>query len=67
MKVVCALILIATANDAGPALAQNYPAKPVRIVVSTPAGGVTDLAARILGNYITARTGQSASLPLDAV
>jgi tripartite-type tricarboxylate transporter receptor subunit TctC len=59
MKVVCALILIATANDAGPALAQNYPAKPVRIVVSTSAGGVTDLAARILGNYITARTGQT--------
>ena len=67
MKVVCALILIAAANGAGPALAQNYPAKPVRIVVSTSPGGVTDLAARILGNYITAKTGPSVSLPLDAV
>jgi hypothetical protein len=35
--------------------------------VSTSAGGVTDLAARILGNYITGKTGQSVSLPLDAV
>jgi tripartite-type tricarboxylate transporter receptor subunit TctC len=59
MKIVCALILIAAAKGAGPALAQNYPAKPVRLVVSTSAGGVTDLAARILGNYITARTGQT--------
>ena len=67
MKVVCALILIATANDADPALAQNYPAKPVRLLVSTSAGGITDLAARILGNYITAETGQTVSLPLDAV
>jgi tripartite-type tricarboxylate transporter receptor subunit TctC len=26
--------------------AQNYPARPVRVVVSTPAGGATDLVAR---------------------
>lgn len=30
----------------GSAEAQNYPARPVRIVVSTPAGGATDLVAR---------------------
>jgi hypothetical protein len=36
-------------------------------VVSTPADGVTDLAARVPGNYIIAETGQSVSLPLDAV
>jgi tripartite-type tricarboxylate transporter receptor subunit TctC len=60
MKFLRALTLIATATVAGPALAQNYPAKPIRIVVSTSAGGVTDLSARILGNYITAKTGQTA-------
>ena len=30
----------------GSAEAQNYPARPVRVVVSTPAGGATDLVAR---------------------
>jgi tripartite-type tricarboxylate transporter receptor subunit TctC len=59
MNVLYALAFIGTAIAAGPVLAQSYPAKPLRIVVSTSAGGVTDLAARILGNYITARTGQT--------
>lgn len=40
-----------------PATAQNYPAKPIKIIVSTSPGGVTDLAARILGQHITAKTG----------
>ena len=30
----------------GSAEAQNYPSRPVRVVVSTPAGGATDLVAR---------------------
>lgn len=38
--------------------AETYPAKPVKLVVSTSAGGVTDLLARILGAHVTARTGQ---------
>ena len=41
-----------------PAAAQTYPAKPVKIIVSTSPGGITDIAARILGNYITGRTGE---------
>jgi tripartite-type tricarboxylate transporter receptor subunit TctC len=42
----------------GPAMAETYPARPVRIIVSTSAGGITDLSARILGAHITAMTGQ---------
>jgi tripartite-type tricarboxylate transporter receptor subunit TctC len=42
-----------------PAAAQNYPAKPIKIIVSTSAGGVTDLSARILGQHITVKTGQT--------
>jgi tripartite-type tricarboxylate transporter receptor subunit TctC len=42
-----------------PATAQNYPSKPIKIIVSTSPGGVTDLSARILGQHITAKTGQT--------
>ncbi|HLH99128.1 MAG TPA: tripartite tricarboxylate transporter substrate binding protein [Xanthobacteraceae bacterium] len=43
----------------GPARAgvQTYPAKPIRIIVSTSPGGITDFIARVLGAHITARTG----------
>jgi tripartite-type tricarboxylate transporter receptor subunit TctC len=52
---VLAFTILATAS----AGAQNYPAKPIKIIVSTSPGGVTDLAARILGQYITTKTGQA--------
>jgi tripartite-type tricarboxylate transporter receptor subunit TctC len=39
--------------------AQTYPSKPIKIIVSTSPGGVTDLAARILGQHITNKTGQT--------
>ena len=41
-----------------PAGAQTYPVKPIRVIVSTSPGGITDIAVRILGAHITARTGQ---------
>ncbi len=41
-----------------PAGAQTYPGKPIRVIVSTSPGGITDITARILGAHITARTGQ---------
>jgi tripartite-type tricarboxylate transporter receptor subunit TctC len=47
------------ALGADTAAAQMYPVKPVKIIVSTSPGGVTDLAARILGQHITSKTGQT--------
>jgi tripartite-type tricarboxylate transporter receptor subunit TctC len=44
---------------ANAALAQSYPTKPIKIVVSTSPGGITDILARILGAHITAVTGQT--------
>src|SRR6476661_714330 len=38
--------------------AQTYPSKPIKIIVSTSAGGATDIMARILGHHITTKTGQ---------
>jgi tripartite-type tricarboxylate transporter receptor subunit TctC len=39
--------------------AQNYPARPLRLILGYPAGGSTDLVARIMGAWLTERLGQS--------
>jgi tripartite-type tricarboxylate transporter receptor subunit TctC len=41
-----------------PALAQTWPAKPIKIVVPFPAGGTSDVLARILGQKMTESWGQ---------
>jgi tripartite-type tricarboxylate transporter receptor subunit TctC len=42
-----------------PAIAQTYPARPVRIIVATTAGGSTDIAARLMAQWLTEKLGQS--------
>jgi len=39
--------------------ADDYPARPIRILVTTSAGGITDVAARILAQHMADQTGQS--------
>jgi len=51
-------IIIVAILSATAAFAETYPARSIRIVVSTTAGGITDIAARILGNHLSTRTGQ---------
>lgn len=40
------------------ARAQIYPTRPVRIIVGFPAGGVTDITARVTGQWLSERLGQ---------
>jgi tripartite-type tricarboxylate transporter receptor subunit TctC len=40
------------------ARAQAYPTRPVRIVVPAPAAGALDIAARLLGQWLSERLGQ---------
>ena len=38
--------------------AQAYPTQPVRLIVGFPAGGVADLYARLIGQWLSERLGQ---------
>src|SRR6266480_2315128 len=42
-----------------PASAQSYPSRPVRIVAAFAAGGGVDVTARLIGQWLTDRLGQS--------
>lgn len=50
----CAALLVS-----GLALAQDYPSRPVKIIVPFPAGGSNDIIARIVAQKLTERTGQT--------
>jgi tripartite-type tricarboxylate transporter receptor subunit TctC len=39
-------------------LADTYPSRPIRWIVPFPAGGTTDLVARLLGQWLSQRLGQ---------
>jgi tripartite-type tricarboxylate transporter receptor subunit TctC len=41
-----------------PARAQSYPSRPVRIIVGFPAGGASDITARMIGQWLSERLGQ---------
>ncbi|MDB5486810.1 MAG: hypothetical protein JWQ58_525 [Reyranella sp.] len=51
--------LVATAAGALPAFGQAFPNKPVKILVGFAAGGGTDFVARVLGEALKERWGQS--------
>lgn len=53
------IVLLAAALVPGAACAQdNFPSKPVRIIVPFPPGGATDITARVIGEKLQAKWGQ---------
>jgi tripartite-type tricarboxylate transporter receptor subunit TctC len=64
MKLTCRTFLYLAARAAVlsalllTARAQDYPTKPVHILVGFPAGGVTDIVARLIGQRLSERLGQ---------
>jgi tripartite-type tricarboxylate transporter receptor subunit TctC len=61
VKILVRLLSLAAVLTAGlvPASAQDYPTRPVRWLVGYPAGGSTDILARILGQYFQEKWGQA--------
>jgi tripartite-type tricarboxylate transporter receptor subunit TctC len=59
MRHSIAVIVTLACLTALPALAQQYPAKPVRVIVGFPAGGGSDLIARVFAQKLTGALGQT--------
>lgn len=55
---LCTLLIALAAAVISPALAQDYPNKPVRLIVPFGAGGPTDIIARIMAEHLSQRLGQ---------
>ena len=58
MSRIVRIAALCAALVAGPATAQPYPNKLVRIIVPFPAGGPTDVMARIIGQKLSERLHQ---------
>ena len=63
------LIQLATGAAAAPVMplsAQDWPSRPIRILVGTAAGGSPDIVSRIIGEKLTERLGQSIVIEINA-
>ena len=56
LAATCAAAMVLSTAATG-AVAQNYPAKPVRVVIPWPTGGLTDIAGRLIFAKVGEQTG----------
>ena len=62
MKRIVSLAIALLMYAAGPAFAQDYPTRPIRILVPYAPGGISDIAARIVGAKLTEAWGQQVAV-----
>src|SRR3954470_22761435 len=53
-KLIAVLMLVSAS-----ALAQNYPSKPIRILIAQAPGSATDVISRVVGNRLSEALGQA--------
>jgi tripartite-type tricarboxylate transporter receptor subunit TctC len=53
------LLIAAALGSAAHAADPGYPAKPIRLVIGSPAGGSTDILARVIGQKLNESLGQT--------
>src|SRR5258706_13719987 len=58
IKFATAMLAALAALASGEALAQQYPARPMRFLVGSPPGSGNDLVSRLLGQKLSERLGQ---------
>src|SRR5262249_1592125 len=58
MRILAAAVAISLVAGATPSRAQDYPARPIRALTTTSAGGISDIFMRALGDELLKRWGQ---------
>src|SRR5262249_29340807 len=54
----CLLALLVWRPFAAPAQAEDYPSRPIRLIVPVSPGGITDIVGRVAADYVTGWTGR---------
>ena len=57
-KLLAAFMLVAAAAPVGQAMAQDYPTKPIKLVIPYPPGGATDVIGRVVALKLSEALGQ---------
>jgi tripartite-type tricarboxylate transporter receptor subunit TctC len=55
--VAASAVLLALSPALSPALGQNFPDQPIRLMVPTPAGGMADILSRVFAQKVKANSG----------
>ncbi|HVY59253.1 MAG TPA: tripartite tricarboxylate transporter substrate binding protein [Xanthobacteraceae bacterium] len=58
VRMLCGLLVAMLIGLIAPAQAQDYPTRPIKIIVPTPPGGPVDVVARLVANYLSNTIGQ---------
>lgn len=58
VRALCALAVVTPAAFGNGAFAQDYPSRPIRLIVPFAPGGVSDTSARVIADKLSQRLGQ---------